>query len=138
MHTAEPFVPEPSASEAEVANGKLKRYKSTDVYQIPAELIQAEGEPLRSGIYKLTQLIWIKEKLPHRWKESIVVPTHKKGDKTECSNYRGISLLSMSYKILSNILLSRLTPNADEITGDINMDFNVIDQRLIKCSISVK
>jgi hypothetical protein len=27
MHTAEPFVPEPSASEAEVAIGKLRRYK---------------------------------------------------------------------------------------------------------------
>jgi hypothetical protein len=27
MHTAEPFVPEPSASEVEVAIGKLKRYK---------------------------------------------------------------------------------------------------------------
>jgi hypothetical protein len=47
-----------------------------------------------------------------------VVPIHKKGDKTECSNYRGISLLSTSYKILSNILLARLNPYADEIIGD--------------------
>jgi hypothetical protein len=47
-----------------------------------------------------------------------VVPIHKKGDKTDCSNYRGISLLSTSYKILSNILLARLTPNAGEIIGD--------------------
>jgi hypothetical protein len=39
MHTAEPFVPEPSASEVEVAVGKLKRYKSPGVGQIPAELI---------------------------------------------------------------------------------------------------
>jgi hypothetical protein len=47
-----------------------------------------------------------------------VVPIHKKGDKTDCSNYRGISLLSTSYKILSNILLARLTPYADEIVRD--------------------
>jgi hypothetical protein len=39
------------------------------------------------------------------------------GDKTDCSNYRGISLLSTSYKILSNILLSRLIPYGDEIIG---------------------
>jgi hypothetical protein len=42
----------------------------------------------------------------------------QKGDKNYCSNYRGISLLSTSYKILSNILLFRLTPYADEIIGD--------------------
>jgi sorting nexin-29 len=55
--------------------------------------------------------------LPQQWKESIIVPIYKKGDKTDCSNYRGISLLSTSYKIVSNILLSRLTPYVDEIIG---------------------
>jgi hypothetical protein len=42
---------------------------------------------------------------------------HKKGDKSDCSNYLGRSLLSTSYKILSNILLARPTPYADEIIG---------------------
>jgi hypothetical protein len=63
-------------------------------------------------------LIWNKEELPYQWKESIVLPTHKKGDKTDSSNYRGISLLSTSYKVSSNILLSRLIPYADEIIRD--------------------
>jgi hypothetical protein len=82
IHTAEPFVPEPSASEIEVAIGKLKRYKFPGVDQIPAEIIQAGGETLRTEIHKLIKLIWNKEELPHQWKESIVVPIHKKGDKT--------------------------------------------------------
>jgi hypothetical protein len=68
-------------------------------------------------------LIWNKEELPHQWKETIVVPIHKKGYKTDCSNYQGISLLSTSYKILSNILLARLTPYADEIMGDHKCGF---------------
>jgi hypothetical protein len=123
MHTAEPFVPESSASEVEVAIGKLKMYKSPGVDQTLAELIQAGGETLRSEILKLIKLIWNKEELPHQWKESIVVPIHKKGDKTDCSNYRGISLLSTSYKILSNILLARLTPYAEEIIGDRQCGF---------------
>jgi hypothetical protein len=51
--------------------------------------------------------------------ESITVPIHKKGDKTDCSNYWGILLLSTSYKILPNILLSRLiSPCIDEIIKD--------------------
>jgi hypothetical protein len=60
---------------------------------------------LHYEIHKLIMLIGNKEELPHQWIESIVVPIHKKVDKTDCSNYRGISLLSTSYKILSNILL---------------------------------
>jgi hypothetical protein len=122
LHTAEPFVPESSASEVQVAIGQLKRYKSPGVDQIPAELIQAGGETLRSENRKLIKLIWNKE-LPHQWKESIVVPIHKKGDKTDCSNYQGISLLSTSYKILSNTLLARLTPYVEEITGDHQCGF---------------
>jgi hypothetical protein len=39
------------------------------------------------------------------------------------SNYQGISLLSTTNKILSNIPLSRLTPYVDRITGDQNSGF---------------
>ena len=56
--------------------------------------------------------------MPEEWKESIIVPIYKKGNKTDCSNYTGISHLSTMYKILSNILLSRLAPYAEEIIGD--------------------
>jgi hypothetical protein len=87
IHTAKPFVPEPSASEVEVGIGKLKRYKSPCVDQITAELIQAGGKTLRLEIHKLIKLIWNKQQLPQQWKEITVVPIHKKGDKTECSNY---------------------------------------------------
>jgi hypothetical protein len=70
-------------------------------------------------------LIWIREELPHQWKESIVVPIHKKGDKTECNNYQGTSLLPTSYKMLSSILVSRLIPYADEIIGDHQCGFQL-------------
>jgi hypothetical protein len=61
--------------------------------------------------------------LPEQWKECIIVPIHKKGGKTDCNNYRGKSLLSTSYKMLSNILLSRLSPHVDEIIGDHQCGF---------------
>jgi hypothetical protein len=71
----------------------LKKYKSPGSDQIPAELIQAGCETLLSAIHKLFNSIWNKEELPDLWKESIIVPVHKKGDKTDCNNYHGISLL---------------------------------------------
>jgi hypothetical protein len=95
IHTAVQVVPEPSDSE-----------------------VKAGGRTIRSEIHKLINHIWNKEELPEQCKESIIVPIYKKGDKTDFSNYRGISLLSTTYKILSNILLSRLTPYAEEIIGE--------------------
>ena len=74
-------------------------------------------------IHKLIVSIWNKEELPEEWKESIIVSVYKKGDKTDCSNNRGISLLPTTYKILSNILLSMLTPYAEEIIGDHHCGF---------------
>jgi hypothetical protein len=90
IHTAEPFVPEPSADEVEVAIRKMKRYKAPG-----SDLIQAGGETLHSEIHKLIILIRNKEELPDQWKVSTVVPIHKKGDKTDCSNYRGIHRLKI-------------------------------------------
>jgi hypothetical protein len=120
---AEPLVPGPSRLVVEIAVTKLKKYKSPGSDQILAELIQAGGEILLSVIYRLINSVWNKVELPDQWKESIIVPIHKKGDKTDCNNYCGISLLSTSYKILSIILLSRLSPYIDEIIGDHQCGF---------------
>jgi hypothetical protein len=92
--TAEPLVPEPSLVEVEIAIGKMKSYKSPGTDQIPAELIKAGGETLYSEIHRLICCIWNKEELPQQWKESIIVLIYKNGDKTDCNNYRRISLLS--------------------------------------------
>jgi hypothetical protein len=123
IHTAEPLVPEPSVFEVEMAIEKLKRYKSPGIDQIPADLIKAGSSKICSDIHKLINSVWNKEELREQWKESIVLPVYKKGDKTDCSNYRSISLLSTTYKILSNILLSRLIPYTEEIIGDDQCGF---------------
>jgi hypothetical protein len=52
-----------------------------------------------------------------------MVPVYKKDDKTDCSNYHGISLLTVSYRISSNILLSRLSSCINKITGDHQCGF---------------
>ena len=102
---------------------KLKNHKSPGIDQIPGELIKAGGRTICCAIHKLIISIWNKEELPEEWKESIIVPIHKKRNKTDCNNDRGISLLPNMYKILSNILLSRLIPHAEEVTGDHQCGF---------------
>jgi len=123
IHTAEPLVSEPSVSDVELAIYKLKSHKSPGIDQIWAELIKAGGRKICLEIHKFITSIWKQEKLSEEWKESIIVPIHKKGDKTDCNNYRGISLLPTTYKILPNILLSRLIPYAKEIIGDHQCGF---------------
>jgi hypothetical protein len=123
IHTAEPLVPEPSLVEVEIAIGKLKRYNSPGTDQIPTELIKAEGETLCSEIHRLICSTWNTEELPQQGKDSIIIPIHKKGHKTDCNNHRGISLISTANKILSNILLARLTPYVNEVIGDHQCGF---------------
>jgi hypothetical protein len=93
IHRAKPLVPELRAFELELAIEKLKSHRSPGIDQIPAELIKTGGRIIRCAIHKLIISVWNKEELPEEWNESIIVPIHNKGDKTDCSNYRGISLL---------------------------------------------
>jgi hypothetical protein len=78
IQMAEPLMPEPSLVEVEIAVGKLKSYKSPRTDEIPAELIKAGGETLCSEIHRLVCSILNKVELPQQWKESIIVPIHKK------------------------------------------------------------
>jgi hypothetical protein len=81
LHTVEPLVHEPSAFEVELVTDKLKNHKSPGTDQIPAELVKARGR---------THIITIrnKEEFPEEWKETIILPIYKKGDKTDCINCR--------------------------------------------------
>jgi hypothetical protein len=142
VHTAEPLAPGPSRLDVEIATVKLKNYKSPGSDQIPAELNQVGGEILLSETHKLVNSVWNKEELPDQWKESIIVPIHKRTNKTYCNNYRGISLLSISNTILWNILPSRLSPYIDEIIGDHRRRFrrntSTTDQIFCICQILEK
>jgi hypothetical protein len=106
------------------SNFEVEKVKLPGMDQILAELIQAD-EMLCSGIPKVINSVWSKEELSDQWKESIVLSIYKKGNKTPCSNDRGISPLSTSYNIVSNILLTTLSPytRVDEIIGDHQCGF---------------
>ena len=68
--------------EVQVSIQVLKKYKSPCTDKIVAELIRDGGNSLLAKIYKLVLAIWKKDILQEQWKESIIVPIHKKGGKT--------------------------------------------------------
>jgi hypothetical protein len=88
-------------------------------------------------MYVTVTKIWTTETIPEDWNWSIICPIHKKGDTTICSNYRGISLICVAYKI-SNILFNRLMSYVETNIGDYQCGYrgerSTIDQILEKCS----
>jgi hypothetical protein len=107
IYTGELLVSELSALEVQMAIEKLRKHKSPGIDQIAPELIKVGGRKICFNIHKLTNSIWNEEELPKEWKESIILPIYKKGDKKDCINYREISHISTIHRILPNILLSR-------------------------------
>jgi hypothetical protein len=68
-------------------------------------------------IYELVRQIWEEERIPTEWKETIIVPIHKREHRDKCENYKGIALGKAAYKILSNITLEKIKPYIERIIG---------------------
>jgi len=43
-------------------------------------------------MYELVRQILEEERIPEEWKQTIIVPIRKRGDRDRCENYRGIAL----------------------------------------------
>ena len=70
----------------------LKHHKAAGTNGIHPELIKYRGNKLLNRMYELVRQIWEEERIPEEWKETIIVPTHKRGDRDRCGNYRGREL----------------------------------------------
>ena len=75
----------------------------------PAEVWKYGGANLSNRLHRWIIKIWEEGHVPQSWKDANIVTIYKKGDRTECGNYRGISLLSAAGKIFARILLNRLS-----------------------------
>lgn len=76
-----------------------------------------------SRIHEIIELIWEKEKLPEDWNISLICPEHKKNDSQDSTNYRGIVLVNVAYKILAYCILDRIRPLAECVLGEYQKDF---------------
>ncbi|XP_068247984.1 uncharacterized protein [Palaemon carinicauda] len=73
----------------------MKNSKAAGPNNIPVEVWKSLGEEGIDILCDLTQKIFNQEKMPEKWKRSLIIPICKeKGDIQECGNYRGVEKLS--------------------------------------------
>lgn len=97
--------------------------KSAGNDNIIAEMLKAGQETTVDLLYELLQKIWAEKSIPKEWTEALVIPIFKKGKKSRCENYRGISLLSVPSKLLTKIIYNRLYPYIDTLLRDTQCGF---------------
>jgi hypothetical protein len=110
-------------SEVQAAINSLKRNKSPGSDGVTAEMLQAGGEPLSRQIHKLCNKAWHEGTIPEEWGKSILVPIPKKCDLSNCSNYRTISLINHTGKVLLIVLLNRLKNHLDPYLSEEQAGF---------------
>lgn len=113
----------PTFEEVRISIQSLKNNKSPGSDGLAAELFKAGGDNLVGCMHQIMVRIWKEECMPDEWNKSIICPIFKKGDRLECSNYRGISLLNVAYKILSKIICLRLKPYMEYNIGKYQCGF---------------
>jgi len=94
---------------------QLKKGKSLGNDEIKGEMVSAGGEKLKEETYKLCKQVWKEGKVLEEWT--------KKGDLTECKNYRTIALMSHIGKVLMIVLLNRLKAQTEEYLADEQAGF---------------
>ena len=92
-----------AAEEATAIKG-IKLGKAAGEDEITPEMLKAlTGE----GILWLTRLCQVASKfgkIPRDWQTGVIIHTFKKGDRKQCTNYKGISLLSLPGKVYAKCL----------------------------------
>ena len=87
---------------------KLKNKKACGPDSISNEMIKTGQNVLLKSIKTLFNSIIDEEIFPSEWSSGYLVPLFKSGDKTDPSNYRGISITSCLGKLFSSLLNNRL------------------------------
>ena len=88
---------------------RLKDNKATGPDNITPEVTKYGGCALHRRLHNFIPYCWSAKCPPQHWKNANIILVHKqKGDRAECDNSRGISLLSVAGNVLAKIMLTRL------------------------------
>ena len=105
----------PTIVEVQMALQQMKSWKAPRNDEITADLLKAGGMPVLKWLYHLFVEIWKTEQMIEDCSLAILIRLFKnKGDKKICDNYRGISLLVVTKKLFSCVVLNRFQTIVDE------------------------
>ena len=90
---------------------------------IPAELFQILKNDAVKVLHSIYQQIWKTQQWPQDWKRSVFIPTPKKGNCKECSNYHSIALISHTSKVMLKILQTRLEQYVNHELPEVQAGF---------------
>ena len=74
-------------------------------------------------LHSICQQIWKTQQWPQDWKRSVFIPTPKKGNAKECSNYHTTALISHASKVMLKILQARLQQYVNHELPDVHIGF---------------
>ena len=112
-----------SISEVIQAVQSLKSGKAGDIDEIHPEMLKALGGIGAAWLTRIFQVAWDSGEVPLDWTTGVIVPIFKKGDKSDCNNYRGITLLSLPGKAYAKVLEARLRTVAEPQLSDEQCGF---------------
>ena len=79
---------------------------------LPVELLKLEishDPTVLREFDRVIKLVWHQREVPQRWRDAVIKVLHKKKDRAERGNYRGISLVARADKVPLKIVASRLS-----------------------------
>ena len=90
---------------------------------IPVELFKILKDDTVKVLHSICQKIWKTQQWPQDWERSVFIPTPKKGNAKECSNYHTIALISHAGKLMLKILEARLQQYMNRELPDVQAGF---------------
>ena len=114
----------PSLDELTKAIERLSSGKVPGNDGIPPEIIKCGKRALVTRMHNLLCKCWEEGTIPQDMRDANIVTLYKnKGDRGDCNNYRGISLLSIVGKVYARVVLNRLQKLADRIYPESQCGF---------------
>ena len=93
----------------------MKSGKAPGADYVSAEMLKAGGEVTVGALTEIFEGMWKTEETPGDWKMGADRLLPKKGDLSLCKNWRGITLLSITSKVFSRVILDRISESLNPL-----------------------